>query len=158
MPDERSDRLDGAAVDRIRNLLGGDVKALLAAIPAIDNPLVLHVIAANYNWDDGLEVPSRIVENEKCDLGTGLLLFYRADGILPLESDELFASSPNLAWRSYLATLFSMIEHNRFRSARIAYRPELSKTQLFKLRKHYSQVPIVFLEASPGREVSALVP
>lgn len=45
-----------SAISRVRN---------------IDDPLLLHVFAANYNWNSGFEVPKAILENENCDYGTG---------------------------------------------------------------------------------------
>lgn len=33
-----------------------------------------------YNWDDGFEFPSEVLENELCDLALALKIFYLGDG------------------------------------------------------------------------------
>ncbi len=45
---------------------------------AIDNPLELHFIADNYNWDDGAEVLNWIIESPLCDKATAMMIFWRA--------------------------------------------------------------------------------
>ncbi|MCR2803381.1 DUF4274 domain-containing protein [Paenibacillus soyae] len=55
----------------------------------MSSPLHLHINAANYNWDSGFEVPKAILGNENCDFGTGLLMFYRADGYRLLEPKDV---------------------------------------------------------------------
>lgn len=47
-----------------------------AEINKMRNPLYIHIFAANYNWNSGFEVPKAILDNENCDFGTGLLIFY----------------------------------------------------------------------------------
>ena len=46
---------------------------------SIHNPLELHFIADMYNWDDGTEVLSWIVNDKLCDEGTAKLIFWRAE-------------------------------------------------------------------------------
>jgi len=45
---------------------------------AIVNPVEYHIIAGNYNWDDGAEVLTWIVNSSLCDAGTALMIFWRA--------------------------------------------------------------------------------
>ena len=46
---------------------------------------ILYVYAYNYNWDNGFDIPQTVLDNEKCDLSTALLIFYRADGLSYLQ-------------------------------------------------------------------------
>lgn len=64
-----------------------------STIRNIDDPLLLHVFAANYNWNSGFDVPKAILENENCDFGTGLLMFHYADGYRMLENPDDVSTS-----------------------------------------------------------------
>jgi hypothetical protein len=44
-----------------------------------EDPLILHSIVLYYNWDDGFEVPTAIMRNPHCDLGTALMMFHSAE-------------------------------------------------------------------------------
>ena len=37
-------------------------------------------LLADYNWDDGFELPKRIVSDPNCDLALALEVFYLGDG------------------------------------------------------------------------------
>ncbi|RZK25820.1 MAG: DUF4274 domain-containing protein, partial [Hymenobacter sp.] len=45
---------------------------------AITNPVEYHLIAADYNWDDGPEVLRWIVTSSLCTQATAQLIFWRA--------------------------------------------------------------------------------
>jgi hypothetical protein len=66
-------------------LYNTDKNIIVCQLSNVDNPLILHFFAANYNWNSGFDVPTVILENEACDLGTGLLMFHYADGYHLLE-------------------------------------------------------------------------
>ena len=44
----------------------------------LDSAASMHFLADIYNWDDGEEVLDWIISNPKCDKGTALLIFWRA--------------------------------------------------------------------------------
>ncbi|MBL7717372.1 MAG: DUF4274 domain-containing protein [Flavipsychrobacter sp.] len=48
------------------------------AFNTINNPLELHFIADNYNWDDGVELLDWIINSPLCDKATAMMLFWRA--------------------------------------------------------------------------------
>ncbi|MDE1412443.1 DUF4274 domain-containing protein, partial [Bacillus licheniformis] len=60
-------------------LYNTDKDDLVRVTRNIENPVILQVFAANYNWNSGFDVPKAILENENCDYGTGLLMFHYAD-------------------------------------------------------------------------------
>lgn len=114
----------------------------------IRDSLFLHIIADNYNWDDGLEIPSAIINNPYCDLGTALMIFYLAEGeaILDLKLDRgVFGE-----WEEFVFALYDMILNDKFKYKNISYAPALSKVQLYKLKKKNQNAPAVFLEKTPG--------
>lgn len=71
-------------------LYNTDKNILISQLRKVDNPLILHFFAANYNWNSGFDVPKVILENDACDLGTGLLMFHYADGYSLLEIQMKF--------------------------------------------------------------------
>lgn len=137
----------------IKNLLYGDIEKLKNELKLLDKSDLLHIIAANYNWDNGFEVPEIIIDNKQCDFGTALMLFYRADGYRMLESINDFSNSQNKNWQSFVSKLYSRIEKNGFSLQNLSYTPELSKVQIFKLKKNNPNIPDVFLNKSPGIDI-----
>jgi hypothetical protein len=114
----------------------------------IKDSLFLHIIAGNYNWDDGFEMPSAIINNQFCDLGTALMIFYLAEGevILDLKLNrDVFGE-----WEEFVYVLYDMILNDSFKYKNISYTPELSKVQLYKIKKKNPNAPSVFLEKTPG--------
>ena len=74
-------------------LYSEDKDYTVSEIKGITNSELLHIIAGNYNWDNGFEIPYSIINNENCDLGTALMIFYYADGYRVLErTDELYTT------------------------------------------------------------------
>ena len=136
----------------IKDLLYNDMDKLRDAIRVINEQDALHIIAANYNWDNGFEIPKLIIDNENCDLGTALLIFYRADGYRILETNDI-SILPDSEWKEFIFDLYSRIKINDFKSTNISYTPELSKVQLFKLKKNNPHIPSVIVEKSPGKEI-----
>ena len=82
-------------------LYSTDKDYVVSQLLNIDNPLLLHYLAANYNWNSGFEVPTAILDNEACDLGTGLLMFHYADGYRLLESLDGISSSSLEEWKVF---------------------------------------------------------
>ena len=74
-------------------LYNAEKEDVISQLSNIDNPLILHFFAANYNWNNGFDIPKVLLENENCDLGTGLLMFHYADGNRMLESPEEVSAS-----------------------------------------------------------------
>ncbi|WP_416876448.1 DUF4274 domain-containing protein, partial [Kitasatospora sp. SC0581] len=46
-----------------------DKSYVISQLANINNSLLLHYFAANYNWNNGFDIPTVILENENCDLG-----------------------------------------------------------------------------------------
>ncbi len=61
--------------------MGHVIRAMFDDFEEVKNlpsPLELHVVASNWNWDDGCKVLEWIIRNPICDKGTALLLYWRA--------------------------------------------------------------------------------
>jgi len=126
----------------------------LDEIKNINDAETLHIIAMNYNWDNGLEIPLEIFRNEICDLSTALLLFYLADGYLFLENKNKVYESKDLKWKEFLCELYDKIVSNKFKTQTIAFSPPLSKGQIYKLRKINLNIPNYFFESKDGININ----
>lgn len=63
-------------------------KELMNYIADTTDSKLMHMIAVNYNWDNGMDVPISIIENQYCDLGTALMTFDLAEGYAFLLGDD----------------------------------------------------------------------
>ncbi|WP_195469816.1 DUF4274 domain-containing protein [Clostridium sp. D43t1_170807_H7] len=122
-------------------------------IKDITDSELLHIIAGNYNWDNGFEIPYSIINNKNCDLGTALMIFYDADGYRVLENREEL-KNPNLKqWAKFISEIEEKILSNQFKLNNIKFIPPLTKIQSFKLKKNNPNINRVFIEESDGNDV-----
>lgn len=137
----------------LKNLLySEDNDHFIREIENITNPLFLHIISANYNWNNGLDVPQAILDNPYCDFGTGLLLFYNADGYRLLESQDVVLNSPLDDWKEYLINLYKKLLDVDFSTRSISFTPPATKIQILKLKKCNISIPDLLISKSPGNE------
>ena len=97
------------------------------------------------------EIPEAILDNENCDFGTGLLLFYHADGYRVLESKDSESSLSD--WKKFISNLFDKIVAGDFPNKMISFTPPLTKVQALKLRKSIPSIPEIFFGKSLGDDV-----
>ncbi|MGL5150835.1 MAG: DUF4274 domain-containing protein [Clostridium sp.] len=146
--------MDNSKIEYVHKLLYSEnEEQIISEIKGISDSKLLHVIAGNYNWDNGFDIPYSIINNKSCDLGTALMIFYNADGYRVLENnDEL--KNPNLKqWANFISEIEKGILNNRFRGNSIKFIPPLTKVQIFKLKKNNPNIDKVFLEESDGEVI-----
>lgn len=146
--------MDNSKIEYVHKLLySGNEEQIISEIEGISDGKLLHVIAGNYNWDNGFDIPYSIINNKSCDLGTALMIFYNADGYRVLENnDEL--KNPNLKqWANFISEIEKGILNNKFRGNSIKFIPPLTKVQIFKLKKNNPDIDKVFLEESDGEVI-----
>ena len=134
-------------------LYNTDKDYVVSQIMNIDNPLLLHYFSANYNWNNGFEIPTIILDNETCDLGTGLLMFHYADGYRLLESPDEVSSSSLEEWKVFLRKIYNKLLSLDFKSQNISFDPELTKIQKYKFKKNNPDLPDVLISKSAGKEI-----
>ncbi|BAB06059.1 DUF4274 domain-containing protein [Halalkalibacterium halodurans] len=134
-------------------LYSTDKNNLISQLSNLDNPLMLHIFAANYNWNSGFDVPKAIIENEQCDFGTGLLMFHYADGLRMLENPEEVSSSSLKEWKDFLSKIYNKLINLEFKSQNISFDPELTKIQKYKLKKNNPNLPDILIDKSSGEMV-----
>ena len=120
----------------------------ISRIKNIDNPILLHCFAANYNWNSGFDAPIAILENKNCDFGTGLLMFHYADGYRLLENSDEVSSSSLEKWKDLLSKIYNKLINLEFKSQNISFDPELTKIQKYKLKK-ITQTFLIFSLVNP---------
>lgn len=124
-----------------------DIKLPLDYINKTTDNRKLHDIAIDYNWDDGLEVPNCILNNENCDLGTALMLFELAGGydeyFCDIHGDKNYLPHD---MHNFILNLKSRIENRDFKNQSINYIPNLTKTMQYKIKKIDPNIDNIFIE------------
>ena len=98
-------------------------------------------ILAEYNWDDGFDVPMKLLNDPNCDLALALEIFYLADGYAYL--DNPMAGSNLQGWNTFIIGLYDKILDGKYVRTQFGFEIPLNNMQKYKLRK--KQVPEVFL-------------
>ncbi len=111
---------------------------------------LLHMIALNYNWDNGFEVPRSIIDNKYCDIGTALMIFSNADGYSIFFDDEK-ENCVCKEWYEFITDLKSGIESGVFVRGNIRFVPELTRADMFHLKKRCPDINKIFLDGTEGR-------
>ncbi len=122
---------------------------LLNYIEQTEDSVILHIIAVNYNWDNGFDVPRSIVDNKYCDVGTALMIFSDADGYGIFFDEENFLKE----WFDFVTYLKNRIESNSFICGNIWFIPQLSRADIFHLKKRYPYINKIFIEGTKGINV-----
>ena len=100
-------------------------------------------LAHYYNWDDGMQVPSAIVDHPACDLGVALQLFELAEGTVYLSEDRDWKHQE--AWASFCDELSTRIQSGHYTSLTVHFESSLTAVQRFKLKK--AGVPPIFFSS-----------
>lgn len=107
---------------------------VLDVLDNMETSEMLYVYAYNYNWDDGFEIPEKIINQKYCDLSTALMIFYRSDGLRYLqEKDSKMEGFEN--WIKFVENLYLKIIHNTYQRSNIKFEPPLNKVQMYRLNK-----------------------
>ena len=130
-------------------------KEIVSFIKKCDSSIILHNIAVNLNWDDGFDIPKAIVNNDCCDIGTALMIFDNAEGYMMFfdeEWKELLGKNSE-----FISEMKKRIEKRDFKNSNIRYVPELSKTDVFKLKKYHPELDSLFIDGTDGKEIEIVV-
>lgn len=101
----------------------------------------LYQFIEDYNWDDGF--PYDVIENKACTMPIALRVFDLSDGYTYLTNKDGDEGTKN--WYSFMEKLYSRIINNEFPAGKMPYEPELSKVQIYKLKKILSEKEIIFI-------------
>ncbi|MBQ6040407.1 MAG: hypothetical protein IJL32_06520 [Oscillospiraceae bacterium] len=100
----------------------------------------LDQLLRSHQWQNGLQLPRRILSEPACDLSIALEIFYLAGGYHYLENDSRALGTEEMA---FLHALHGRIVSGAFRKSTRHYQVPLTKIQRYKLER--KQIPVVFL-------------
>lgn len=125
---------------------------VLKLVERIESVEMLHVFAYNYDWDNGFEIPEKILNNKYCDLSTALTIFYLSDGLRYL-NDKEYDPINSSEWYKFVKELYNKILEKQFNKSNIRFVPPLSRLQLYKLRKRLNKNEFCFIESLDGIDI-----
>lgn len=136
-------------------LYNAEKNEVLKAIDEIKDEKTLFVFSYNYNWDNGFEVPKKILNNSSCTLSIAMLLFWEADGVNYLMDKSLNDNLPE--WSAFVSILYNKIIDNMFKIGTVACKVPLTKVQIFKLSKTLTAKEKVFINNIEGDDAYVLI-
>jgi len=146
--------MDDRSLKMIEDMLYNKNKEeILEALDDINNPEVLYVFSYNYNWDNGFEIPKKILLKDCCELSIALLIFYSADGISYLRNKN--QENVDLKeWSFFIKEVYLGITKKTLKRGEIKFVPPLSKVEMYKLKKEIEESDYVFLEEIEGNDLN----
>lgn len=145
-------------VSKVKELIFDKSKEeVLEELDSIEMADFLHIYMANYNWDDGFDIPRKIISKDCCELSTALMVFYLADGIRYLENKDEVKNSSLTVWASFLQELYSQIMNGKFIEGDIFFEPPMSKVQLYKLKKVLQEDEEVFVKERGEKKLNVVL-
>lgn len=139
--------------EKIQDILYNDasIEEIKKKIEELDNPQDIYVLSYNYNWDDGFEIPTLIINNSHCDLSAALLLFYSAEGEEYWSDD--FDKTDEEQY-NFINKLHNDILKGKFIMAGIEFIVPLSKVEKYKLKKKLNDNEEIFITDIIGEDLS----
>lgn len=138
-----------------KHLYNDNIDNAINYVKQITDEETLYVYANNYNWDNGFSIPTAILDNKSCSLSVALLIFHLADGLTYIEKK---VTNPNLPeWSHFIGSLYERIVSNEFSTGKVSFAPELSKVQLFKIKKLLNESEQIFVNDIIGSDCNILL-
>ena len=119
---------------------------VLMELDNIEDAEIVHVYMWNYNWDDGFDIPQKILAKDCCELSTALLIFYLAGGEKYLLDKVNMEESKLSEWSLFLQDLYNQIMNGKFKVGNIYFESPLSKVQLYKIKKNMKEGEEIFVD------------
>lgn len=138
-----------------KHLYNDSTESSIKYVNSIKDEETLFVYANNYNWDNGFETPTSIINSPVCTLSIALLIFHLADGITYLETKSPNESLPE--WSNFITALYKRIISDEFKTGKVSFVPELTKVQLFKLKKVLSENECIFINEITGTDCNIII-
>ena len=90
-----------------------DIDKAVSIAKASNNPCFLQQYAIAYNWNDGMKLPVAIANNDHCDLGTALNLFWLAEGMSYFLGD-IERNEYNKEWADCCDFIINKLNNNSY--------------------------------------------
>ncbi|WP_284450742.1 DUF4274 domain-containing protein [Methylophaga thalassica] len=127
-----------------------DLKKIIRIAKESSNPVFLQQYAINYNWDDGMALPYEIANNDHCDLGTALTLFWLAEG-MSYFSGEVGKNEYNKEWAELCDMLIQRLANNFYTIGPVSFKPNINKLTALKYQK--AGVPLALFQEVQGESI-----
>lgn len=142
-------------INEIKNHLYNDSEeSALKYVKSISDEETLYVYANNYNWDNGFEIPTAIINSPVCTLSIALQVFHLADGLSYLSTKCKNAKLPD--WSNFIERLYTKIATNSYVMGEVSFTPELTKVQLLKLKKTLPESDLIFITEIDGSDCNII--
>lgn len=132
-----------------------DVAELIYIIRNCTDSKLLHLLIANYNWDNGTEFPKIVVTNKYCDIGTALMIFELFGGYSYLLDDK--ESGFSKSEKAFLSELKDRIANKHFAKQSIKYIPELTKIEKYYINKRHHNISNIFIDGTEGEPIEIII-
>ena len=151
--------MNAEQLKKLSDILYSENKSeVVKLVQSINSEDELFVLLDNYNWDNGFEVPEAIITHSKCTLSVALLAFYRADGLRYLfEGEDAFANPLSKSWKTFIKEIYDKILKEHYPIGNIAYDPEITNIQKFKLKKLHPNLSSFILDGVSGKDLHILL-
>lgn len=128
-------------------------REVLKELEVMEDADILHIFMKNYNWDDGFEIPKKVISKKNCELSTALMIFYMAEGDRYLENKN----SVLVEWSTFIQELYDQIMNNHFKEGNILFIPPFSRVQLYKIKKILNEDEQIFIKEIGERNLDILL-
>lgn len=95
---------------------------------SITNPVELHLIVANYNWDDGVDVLTWIAESPICDKATAAMIFWHSQPSYYTQFDNAEEADWGGDVYTLLRKIINNFESGFYKTTLIYYDPQADPT------------------------------
>ncbi len=124
-----------------------DIDRIISIAKASSNPCFLQQYASAYNWNDGMELPTAIANNEHCDLGTALTLFWLAGG-MSYFLKEVERNEYNKEWADFCDLIIHKLNNSVYACGPVSFKPNINKLTQHKYKK--ADVPAALYQEVNG--------
>jgi hypothetical protein len=122
----------------------------------LQDPVELHALAYNWNWDGGLETLFAIVRHPLCDRGTALLVYWYTSPVWVYRTyaDESEVAGPYERQQYRLIKeIESRYTEGFYQNQGIRFDPNTDWPEPYRGEALKQPIPTLLLEASPGKKV-----
>ncbi len=134
-------------IDKISDLLYmEDTSKLINELKNIKSNEELYLYAYNMSYNDNYTIDKieTIINNDKCDLNTALMMFCMFDGYSFIEDKQNYHNNPE--WHSTITNLYNIILSGHLEQSDIQFSSKLTKVQIYKLKKLISSEEEIFIQ------------
>lgn len=122
-------------------------------VKTIEEPIELHYLAQNHNYDDGIELLQVISSHPKCDVSTAKMIFFRSD------VDGFIKDKKNCGDTNLIASILENFKNNFYSQELFYYNPDLDPDSLHfdreEFMRQYSCYEKSIFSKPKGRKITS---